>query len=256
MLFITSRSDRRSWTEVDCTSSRFCAVMTREPKGMAVLRPASRPSFINYKPGGKMGTECSEGMRRYATLGLLAASALLLAACGGGGGEGSMTQTGQSADIGTDGRAVALAVKPGIPRAVCGPNDHPESGLQGQVPKFLRTRGGFSGFNCNLELVGQAKGDGAGWQHAFFQDAAGHRCSYHDTRFATTRPKQGTVVIDVSDNTNPVPTAYLTTRPMLDPWESLKVNERRQILGAEDGRNGTGTAQLDLYDISGDCRFP
>jgi hypothetical protein len=43
---------------------------------------------------------------------------------------------------------------------------------------------------------------------------------------------------------------------MLDPWESLKVNERRQLLGAEDGRNGTGTAQLDLYDISSDCRFP
>jgi len=203
-----------------------------------------------------MGTECSEGMRRYATLGLLAASALVLAACGGGGGEGSM-QTGQSADT-TDGKkgALALPAKTAVPRAVCGPNDHPESGLQGQVPKFLRTKGGFNGFNCNLQLVGQSRGDGASWQHAFFQDSSGHRCSYYDTRFATTRPKQGTVVIDVTDNTNPTPTAYLTTRPMLDPWESLKVNERRQILGAEDGRNGTGTAQLDLYDISSDCRFP
>ena len=43
---------------------------------------------------------------------------------------------------------------------------------------------------------------------------------------------------------------------MLDPWESLKVNTRRQMLGGEYAKNGTGTGQLDLYDVGGDCRSP
>src|SRR6266705_1122394 len=55
-----------------------------------------------------------------------------------------------------------------VPKAVCGPNDHPETGLQGQVPAALRATG-FKGFNCNLELISQVKGDGANWQTAEFR---------------------------------------------------------------------------------------
>jgi hypothetical protein len=146
-----------------------------------------------------------------------------------------------------------------VPKATCGPNDSPETGLQGQVPAALRASG-FKGFSCNLTLVAQFKGEGASWQHAFFQDKAGHNCSYYDTSSPVNgtadRTHQGTVVIDASNSANPAPTDYLTTKAMLDPWESLKVNERRQLLGAEDGTNATGTSQLDLYDISGDCRTP
>jgi hypothetical protein len=36
-----------------------------------------------------------------------------------------------------------------VPKAVCGSGDHPEPGLQGQVPASLRASG-FHGFNCNL----------------------------------------------------------------------------------------------------------
>jgi hypothetical protein len=43
---------------------------------------------------------------------------------------------------------------------------------------------------------------------------------------------------------------------MLDPWESLKVNERRQLLGADNGHNGGGGPEVDIYDVSGDCRTP
>src|SRR6267142_2672782 len=50
-----------------------------------------------------------------------------------------------------------------VPKAKCGPNDRPETALQGQVPLAMRVAG-FNGFNCNLELLGQAKGDGANWQ--------------------------------------------------------------------------------------------
>src|SRR5437879_8553877 len=58
-----------------------------------------------------------------------------------------------------------------VPKATCGPNDHPETGLQGQVPPVLRATG-FKGFNCNLELIGQSKGDGANWQTTQFKQRA------------------------------------------------------------------------------------
>ena len=52
-----------------------------------------------------------------------------------------------------------------VPKAKCGPHDHPETALQGQVPASLRAAG-FQGFSCNLELLSQAKIDGANWQTA------------------------------------------------------------------------------------------
>jgi hypothetical protein len=143
-----------------------------------------------------------------------------------------------------------------VPRAVCGPNDHPESALQGQVPAYLRAAG-FQGFNCNLQLIGQSKGDGANWQTAEFKDSKGHTCGYHGTSFSTVnRTHLGVPAIDVTDANNPTPTAYLTTTSMLDPWESLKVNERRQLLAADNGHNGGGGPEVDIYDLSADCRFP
>src|SRR5947207_12126477 len=60
-----------------------------------------------------------------------------------------------------------------VPKATCGPNDHPETALQGQVPAALRAAG-FKGFNCNLELLSQSKGDGANWQTTEYRDAIGN----------------------------------------------------------------------------------
>src|SRR5215831_6806933 len=56
-----------------------------------------------------------------------------------------------------------------VPKATCGPGDHPETALQGQVPAALRAAG-FKGFNCNLELIAQSKGEGANWQTTEFID--------------------------------------------------------------------------------------
>ena len=143
-----------------------------------------------------------------------------------------------------------------VPRAVCGPNDHPETALQGQVPANLRASG-FQGFNCNLQLIGKSQGDGANWQTTEFKDRAGHVCGYHGTSFSTAnRTHLGVPVLDHTDPANPTPTAYLTTTSMLDPWESLKVNERRQLLAADNGHNGGGGPEVDIYDVSQDCRFP
>jgi hypothetical protein len=142
-----------------------------------------------------------------------------------------------------------------VPKAVCGPEDHPESGLQGQVPASLRATG-FRGFSCNLQLVSQNKGEGASWQFASFNDRAGHKCAYHDTSSSTTgRTHLGTVALDVSDPENPVATAYLTTLSMIDPWESLKSNPRRELLAGDYGLNSTGADGFDVYAIE-DCRYP
>jgi hypothetical protein len=162
-----------------------------------------------------------------------------------------------------------------VPKARCGPNDHPETALQGQVPAALRAAG-FHGFNCNLELIGQSRGDGANWQTTEFRSRAHGRtgegegekrgqradvvCAYHGTASPALsgpgRAALGVPVIDVTNAGNPTPTAHLSTSSMLDPWESLKVNERRQLLSADNGQNGGGGSEVDLYDLSDDCRFP
>jgi hypothetical protein len=157
-----------------------------------------------------------------------------------------------------------------VTKATCGVGDHPETALQGQVPAALRAAG-FHGFNCNLELVGQSKGDGANWQTAEYRNSSGNGnrngqgngnkdgtvCAYHGTAFTTAgRTHVGVPVIDITDNSNPTPTGYLSTISMLDPWESLKVNERRQLLGADNGHNGGGGPEVDIYDLSSDCRNP
>jgi hypothetical protein len=59
-------------------------------------------------------------------------------------------------------------------------------------------------------------------------------------------------VLDVSNGALPVPTSFLTTREMMNVWESLRVNAKRKLLVAD----STTSNRLDIYDISGDCRYP
>ncbi|HEY2817710.1 MAG TPA: hypothetical protein VGK44_11330 [Casimicrobiaceae bacterium] len=180
------------------------------------------------------------------------------------------------------GFAAADKKKPGdasapltVPKATCGPNDHPETDLQGQVSAALRASG-FKGFNCNLELISQSKGDGANWQTTEYRDPLGNAdsqgkgnghkrgtvCAYHGSASPSlslpgrNKATLGVPVIDISEPSSPVRMGYLQTTSMLDPWESLKVNEKRQLLAADNGQNGGGGPEIDIYDISNDCRFP
>ena len=159
---------------------------------------------------------------------------------------------------------------------MCGSGDNPETGLQGQVPAALRAAG-FQGFNCNLKLIGQSKNDGGNWQTTEFkerrqpvhddgsyrdEDKPFHVCGYYGSQSPSLSPATrnpatyGTRVIDVTNATHPHLTGYLQTSSMLDPWESLKVNERRQLLAADQGTNGGGGPGVDVYDVSEDCRSP
>ena len=140
--------------------------------------------------------------------------------------------------------------------AKCSAGDVPETALQGQVPAAMRAAG-FGGFNCNLKLVGQFQGEGGNWSSATFSDAAGRSCAYHATAVpGATRVNPGVPVIDMTDRAAPLRVASLTTAAMTDPWESLRVNDRRQILIADNGQNGGGGPEVDIYDLSGDCRSP
>src|SRR5882672_7869634 len=162
-----------------------------------------------------------------------------------------------------------------VPKATCGPGDHPETALQGQVPAPLRAAG-FKGFNCNLELLSQSKGDGANWQTTQYRTPVGNGksqgkgnglkrgtvCAYHGSAAPNVSlpgrnpATYGVPVIDVTEPSNPVRMGYLQTTSMLDPWESLKVNERRKLLAADNGQNGGGGPEIDIYDLADDCRLP
>jgi hypothetical protein len=108
-----------------------------------------------------------------------------------------------------------------VPKAQCGPSDRAESGLQGQTTSDERASGDSElGYNCNLALVGQFRGEGA-----FSQDGPSYfdHCVYMATENNPLQAHPGIVVIDVSDPTNPQATAYLADTPAgLSPHENNK----------------------------------
>ena len=141
-----------------------------------------------------------------------------------------------------------------VPPAACGPGSLPEHGLQGEVPKADRESGRSRlGYRCNLELAGQYQGEGQSWQNAWY----GH-CDYFDTVFPERERSPGVQVVDVADPAHPRLSANLTTPAMLGPWESLKVNQRRGLLGAVAGWSpaGNGPVFFDVYDLTADCAHP
>src|SRR4051812_34878397 len=137
------------------------------------------------------------------------------------------------------------------PRAECSPGDWTESGLQGQTTTWERQSGDSEGgYNCNLELVGQFQGEGAFSQKgpAFFD-----HCAYMANQNNALQEHAGVVVIDVSDPTNPRPTAYLDDTPAgLDPHENLKVHPGRKLLSAAQFQG----PNFAVYDLSQDCAHP
>ena len=178
-----------------------------------------------------------------------------LAACG---------PAGQGLDTTSGALTAPRARAATVPKATCGPLDRQETGLQGQTPLADRQSGATTqAYNCNLEKVGGFEGEGASWQLTWFGD-----CAYYDTANNNTPAPQhpGTVVLDVSDPEHPVPTDYLTGAAMMDPWESLKVNPQRKLLGANKGPGITiggstfapnpADKNFTFYDISADCKHP
>jgi hypothetical protein len=150
------------------------------------------------------------------------------------------------------GSSIASAQGTGaVPKADCGPGDRTESGLQGQTTAEERFSGDSElGYNCNLTLVGQYRGEGAYSQNG---PAYAGDCAYYGTdRITPLQEHHGVVVVDASDPRHPRPSTYLDDTPAaLAPHETLLNNDRRNLLVvAQNG--GPGFA---VYDSS-DCRHP
>src|SRR5215471_4187884 len=101
-----------------------------------------------------------------------------------------------SADGGNAGgkRANEVGSMGPVPKALCGPADHTEKGLQGQTTSLERSSGDSQlGYNCNLQLVGQFKGEGA-----FSQDGPAYfgHCAYMATENNPNQMHPGIVVLD------------------------------------------------------------
>jgi hypothetical protein len=72
-----------------------------------------------------------------------------------------------------------------VPKANCGPGDRTEGGMQGETTRQERLSGDSEkGYNCNLELVGQFRGEGTKSQGAL---AWSDHCAYYTT---TNNPLQ------------------------------------------------------------------
>ncbi len=141
-----------------------------------------------------------------------------------------------------------------VPRADCGPGSSPETGLQGEITREDRDSGRSElGYRCNLELIGQYQGQGTTWVSQSYDT-----CAYHSQSFpsSVTSDEPGVHVVDVRDPAKPVLTTRLTSPAFLgNTWESLKVNEARELLAGVQVGPAIGAAFFDVYDIS-DCANP
>jgi hypothetical protein len=167
-----------------------------------------------------------------------------------------------------------------VGRANCGPGSNPETGgIQGSVSVADRQSGRSSqGYWCNMEVVGNygpkspQPFEGAEWQFARYKDSAGHQCGYYSQRLAgtvswfpatksyvangVTQARPGTVVVDITDPTNPTFVENIATPGMYNPWETLKVHQGRGLLFAVEVMDGQAYGFMGIYDLKQDCRHP
>jgi hypothetical protein len=137
-----------------------------------------------------------------------------------------------------------------VDRAVCaGPNDRPETGIQGRTRDVVDVASGRAalGYTCNLEQLGH-EGTVALWQMAWYAD-----CAYYGV--GSSSPNNGVAVVDARDPANPIRTTTLHSTSMQDPWESLKTVHKRGILAAV-GPGSSSNLNFDAYDVTGDCASP
>lgn len=148
------------------------------------------------------------------------------------------------------------------PGTDCRPDDTPEPAQQGRVPSSVYEGGWDTPFTCNADLLASHNSTG-GFKVERYVDADGHECAYYDSTlvFPLDLPTQlsegaGVVALDMADPTDPVRTTTLTSPAMLSPHESLVLHQGRGLLLAVLGSAAAYPGQVDVYDVSEDCRDP
>jgi hypothetical protein len=152
------------------------------------------------------------------------------------------------------------------PQDPCGKGSRPETDMQGRVPLADHESGrAASGYTCNTEKVGRYGketpfGTVGGFKVERYVDSSGRECAYYDTTLlypTNVLDQEGGVnVLDMSNPKQPRQTDRLITPAMLSPHESLVVSQRRGVLAAVTGNPLFNLGQMDVYDISEDCRRP
>jgi hypothetical protein len=145
----------------------------------------------------------------------------------------------------------------------CGPGALKETSIDGRVPSADYSSGRYKqGYQCNTTQVAH-QGATGGFKVERYVDAKGHVCAFYDSTLLFPKDTLmqavtglGVVVLDMSNPKAPVKTAQLTTPAMLSPHESLLLNTKRGLLGAELGNPAANVSILDLYDVRADCRHP
>ena len=144
----------------------------------------------------------------------------------------------------------------------CDRRSRPEK-IQGKAPRSDYESGrAAKGYSCNARLVSRF-GETGGYRVERYVDKAGNECAYWDSTllWPNTVPDQGTegpgtYVLDMSDPANPVHTDTLETPAMQSPHESVRLNQKRGLLVAAMGYPTWQPGQIDVYDVSQDCRYP
>jgi hypothetical protein len=145
----------------------------------------------------------------------------------------------------------------------CGAGALKETSIDGRVPSSDYSSGRYrQGYRCNTTQVSH-QGATGGFKVERYVDQAGHVCAFYDSTLLFPKDTLmqavtglGVVVLDMSRPATPVKTAQLTSPAMLSPHESLLLNPKRGLLGAELGNPAANVSVLDLYDVKTDCRHP
>lgn len=148
-------------------------------------------------------------------------------------------------------------------RATCGPDDVQEDpAIQGRVPQSAYVDQAEHLFNCNLKLVGR-HGNSGGYKVQRYVDVQGHECAFYDTTLVigvdvvdTDGNTPGTFVLDVTDPAAPIHTATIATPAFSSPHESVLLNQKRGLIAAVLANPEFFPGQVDIWDVSHDCRHP
>ncbi len=146
-----------------------------------------------------------------------------------------------------------------LPPPVCQAGDRTEKGVDGQLTAAERNSGASTKpFNCNLAIVGEYAGQGAGHQLMWYD-----HCAYIPTEGFDAGQKDdppllhpGIQVLDVSDQSDPTYVTHLDDPAALYDWEDGSVNSGRALLGTAESWMGSGPQPaVAFYDLS-DCAHP
>ena len=146
-----------------------------------------------------------------------------------------------------------------LAKPTCQPGDRTEGGVDGQLTRAERASGASKRpYNCNLTIVGEYAGQGAGHQLMWY----GH-CAYIPTegfeagqRGVPPLLHPGIQVLNVANPRDPKYVTNLDGPAALYDWEDGSVNPRRALLGTAESWMGAGPQPAVAFYSLKRCTHP